>query len=698
MNYNRNLFQQINRLTNEVTGSYRSYTPPEPPVVTDTVTITTQPVDITCYIGDTATLTIIAESDDETATLSYQWQLYDNNTWLNIQGATASSYVVPTSGEKEDTYRCQVTSDKGGSATSDTATVTVEAVPIDTVTIISQPSDTTAYVGGEFSFITVADTDDETATLSYQWQIYADSTWTDISGATHATYVSTAPLTTGTADYRCVVTSTGGGTATSDTATLTVQYDTVTITAQPQSASAMVGDTVTLSVTAISNAQGATLSYQWQVKNGSTYDDISGATSSTYTASTATLGTERYRVVVTSDKGGTATSNYADVEVVVDTITITAQPQSTSTFTDGYVVLSVTATSNSPSATLTYQWQEEISGVWTDISDTDYHMYGVDTSNIGTQRFRVIITSDKGGTVTSNTAVVEVKDPAVLHDGDRIFITRVETGDEIDGTHFAGKTINSSNAIEFSTMLNADVFDVAETEDGLTLYSLANNGYMQTTSTNGIAYVSSGYTYYNNTASNKGMISLDNYVGYGGTNNSVVKMSDALVYMSNSPAKNGLAFYITENNAKTAFMRISDDAYWYSVDFTKINALPSEWEKGAKTMLNFTSNGLQILPTDSQLTRCYLGIGDTGLELAPGGNYIVLANFYSNGGGDCFMRCDDTLTLVTLPIPHTGWYVLPLTVAPPSLGSPAWEFFMGYNAFSGNALTLRSLQIIEVET
>ena len=317
MNYNRNLFQQINRLTNEVTGSYRSYTPPEPPVVTDTVTITTQPTDITCNIGDTATFTVVAVSDDETATLSYQWQLYDSN-WLNIQGATSSSYTAPTLDEKEVNYRCVITSDKGGTATTDTVTLTVQAVPIDTVTIVNQPSDTTAYIGGEFSFVTVADTDDETATLSYQWQIDVDSTWTDISGATHATYVGTAPETTGTADYRCVVTSTGGGTATSDSATLTVQevpVDVVTITTQPQSATGFIGDTITLSVVAESDDETATLSYQWQIKDGSTYTDISGATSSTYTAPTTTASTERYRVVVTSDKGGTATSNYADVEV-----------------------------------------------------------------------------------------------------------------------------------------------------------------------------------------------------------------------------------------------------------------------------------------------------------------------------------------------------------------------------------------------
>ena len=315
MNYNRNLFQQINRLTNEVTGSYRSYTPPEPPVpVTDTVTITTQPTDITCYIGDTATLSIVAVSDDETATLSYQWQILDNETWLNVSGATSSSYVVPTSGIKEDSYRCQVTSDKGGSATSTTATVTVQAVPVDIITISAQPQSVTCYLNDTASISVTATSDDATATLSYQWQVYDGSSWSDVTGATSSTY--TIPTTaTMTKTYRCMITSDKGGSAVSNGASVQVTTDTISITAQPQSASGYVNDTITLSVTASSNAQGATLSYQWQIKNGSTYDDITGATSNTYTVSTATVGTERYRVLVTSDKGGTATSNYADITI-----------------------------------------------------------------------------------------------------------------------------------------------------------------------------------------------------------------------------------------------------------------------------------------------------------------------------------------------------------------------------------------------
>jgi len=283
----------------------------------------------------------------------------------------------------------------------------------DTVTIITQPEDTTAYVGGEFDFHTVADTDDATATLSYQWQIYADSTWTDISGATSSTYVGTAPETTGTADYRCVVNSTGGGTATSDSATLTVEaipIDTVTITTQPQSATGFIGDTITLSVVAESDDETATLSYQWQVKDGSTYTDISGATSSTYTVNTSTVGTERYRVVVTSDKGGTATSNYADVTVTTDTVTITTQPSSTTVYVDEPVTLSVTAVSNSQTAVLSYQWQQfDGYSSWDNLPYETSYTYSPDTSTTGNQAYRCVITSSLGGTATTDGADVFVE-------------------------------------------------------------------------------------------------------------------------------------------------------------------------------------------------------------------------------------------------------------------------------------------------
>ena len=286
----------------------------KPPVVTDTVTITTQPQDVDCYVGGSATLSIVAESNDETAILSYQWQVYDGEEWDDIVGASSSTYSAPTSTVGVNTYRVLIASSLSGTATSDSATVTVSA---DTVSIITNPGDTQVYLNEGASVACEASSNAQGATLSYQWQIYNafDEDYEDISGATSATYSGIDTSSTGYQTFRCVVTSSYGGTATTTAATVTVaQRDTITITAQPTTTTGYVGDTITLSVTAVSDNPSATLSYQWQVKNGATYDDISGATSSTYTVPTSTAGTERYRVVVSSNKGATdVTSNYADV-------------------------------------------------------------------------------------------------------------------------------------------------------------------------------------------------------------------------------------------------------------------------------------------------------------------------------------------------------------------------------------------------
>jgi len=83
--------------------------------------ITTQPVNQTVTAGQTATFTVAASG---TAPLTYQWR----KNGANIAGATASSYTTPAtntadSGETFDV----VVSNSAGSATSNTATLTVNA-------------------------------------------------------------------------------------------------------------------------------------------------------------------------------------------------------------------------------------------------------------------------------------------------------------------------------------------------------------------------------------------------------------------------------------------------------------------------------------------------------------------------------------------------------------------------------------------
>ncbi len=106
----------------------------------------------------------------------------------------------------------------GGTLTGgDKITGTVKYAP----TITTQPTSQTVTEGGTATFTVVTS---GTEPLSYKWQQSTDSgqSWTDIGGATDATYITVATTTNmnGT-QYRCVV-SNSAGSVTSNVATLTV--------------------------------------------------------------------------------------------------------------------------------------------------------------------------------------------------------------------------------------------------------------------------------------------------------------------------------------------------------------------------------------------------------------------------------------------------------------------------------------------
>jgi len=94
------------------------------------------------------------------------------------------------------------------------------------------------------------------------------------------------------------------------------------ISVHPQNASYSAGGTATaLSVTA-SVGDGGTLSYKWQIStdSGTSYSDISGATSSTYTPDVSTASTYMYRCIVTNTLDATTASTTSNAA----TITVTA--------------------------------------------------------------------------------------------------------------------------------------------------------------------------------------------------------------------------------------------------------------------------------------------------------------------------------------------------------------------------------------
>lgn len=144
--------------------------------------------------------------------ISYQWQYSDDNgvTWYDLQGAVSgsgTSAVTITNVSIPTLYRLNGICFAGGTSTSNQVGVSIATVSGGT---------TLASANSVCSSTTTANTtlslSGATAGVTYQWQSSANgSVFTDIAGATSATYAATVSSTT---YFQCVVTC-GGSSATS---------------------------------------------------------------------------------------------------------------------------------------------------------------------------------------------------------------------------------------------------------------------------------------------------------------------------------------------------------------------------------------------------------------------------------------------------------------------------------------------------
>ena len=93
-----------------------------------------------------------------------------------------------------------------------------------------------------------------------------------------------------------LATGSGGGGSVPDPYELGT-YPLITISAQPSAASVTAGNSATFTVTATATLPTATIAYQWQVSTdaGTTWSNVSGATSSSLTLSSLTTGSNGYR-------------------------------------------------------------------------------------------------------------------------------------------------------------------------------------------------------------------------------------------------------------------------------------------------------------------------------------------------------------------------------------------------------------------
>ena len=377
-----------------------------------TPSITTQPVGQTVISPATATFTV-AGTGLPAPTIQWQRSNDGGTTWADITSATSASYTTAATSASDNgaKFHAVLSNGIGSAATSTAVTLTVNVAP----SITTQPTPQTVTSPAAATF-TVAGTGLPTPTIQLQRSNDGGTTWADITGATSASYTTTA--TTGTDDaakFRAILTNGIGSAATSSAVTLTVNVE-AAITSQPTSLSITTGATAAFTVVATGLPAPT---YQWQRSNdsGTTWASVAsgtGGTSASYTTAASILADSgsQFRVLVTNGIGTVKTSSVATLTVtgVAPTITVQPLPQwaaatQTATFS--------AAASGTP--TPTFQWQRNNGSGWVSVSSGSGATSATYTTDVLTvtdtnAQFRVHV-SNAAGSVDSN-AVTLVVNPA----------------------------------------------------------------------------------------------------------------------------------------------------------------------------------------------------------------------------------------------------------------------------------------------
>ncbi|MFN0274226.1 MAG: T9SS type A sorting domain-containing protein [Chitinophagales bacterium] len=221
--------------------------------------IFSEPIDISSCIGSSITLT----ASSSTGAFLYTWVF----SGIEVSSTEPTITISPLTAEYNGDYYFIVEGDCG-SDTSATATLTLSSL----ITPSISPTTPSDYCETGPILITCLTTDPD---YSYQWL----NDGVEISGATSTTY-----LAEGEGSFSVEISNSDGCTAVSDEVDISESFTTATVTISG-STNLCGGGTV-----GFSTVTGSLYTYQWFKDDSS----ISGATSSSYTASTVGV----YHVVV----------------------------------------------------------------------------------------------------------------------------------------------------------------------------------------------------------------------------------------------------------------------------------------------------------------------------------------------------------------------------------------------------------------
>ncbi len=235
--------------------------------VTPDIVISAQPVGGAICIGGDLTLAVTASGSPN---IHYQWQAYNGEFWV-VVGNDAPSYNTGTIASTTN-YRVFVNANESGCEDVYSTEVSVEVYP--DIAISGQPIGGAICVGGTWDLLVTAS---GSPAMQYQWQdSIVGGNWQNVSESLGNTPGFTTDPLSVTTWYRVFLSATQSGCEDIFSATVMVDVrDDISILTQPAGDSICAGGDVNLTVQA-TGAPG--LLYQWESFNGTSWDQIPGAT------------------------------------------------------------------------------------------------------------------------------------------------------------------------------------------------------------------------------------------------------------------------------------------------------------------------------------------------------------------------------------------------------------------------------------
>jgi hypothetical protein len=373
--------------------------------------IQAQPADQSVTAAGTARFTVSAAGDG----LTYQWELSTSNgaSWTAVPGATQPTLELAgvSAVQNGHQYRVVVTG-SSGSVISSPVTLRVTVAPTAPVILANVPASPSAVAGTNVNLSVTA----SGTTPAYRWQVSSNgTTWTDVPGATAST-LSLVGVTVGQNGLRYrVIVSNSAGSVTSAVATLQVTAAPAApgVAAQPQPAAVVAPNAATFTVVG-TGTPAPTIQWQRSTDAGVTFNDISGATSTSYsTGSTATsLSGQLFRAVLTNPSGSiTSTPALLTVAAAPVAPSFSTQPLNASADV-GAVANFTVVVSGSPAPTIQWQVSTDGGATFNNITGATAATYTtpVLTNADNGKRYRAVATNNAGAV---NSAIVALTVNAV---------------------------------------------------------------------------------------------------------------------------------------------------------------------------------------------------------------------------------------------------------------------------------------------